>query len=309
MLIAALFNLTMVNGLFFLNLFGRSPVPQFGSYPTSSANYDLPTVLDASNPEAFVVYPSQILDNQNTIKFPLLIFGHGYQAGDGKTSSFYKSLLEGVASFGFIVIAPRSCNDGCPPNYRFEMFKLLDWVAPSQLGNAPSEDTLGITQFINHDAGYGFFGHSMGGRATAQNLHYVNTTQYNIRAGVALHPAPSTTPETLNTSIPFATFTGSRDGCCGESVTKKMYDDATGPKAYANMKGARHSEPTNALFGRNDWTAYVAAWFQIFLIDAAFEIDDSSYSYNLIYGSDPDSLCGGSIDMVDDCEAILPTVG
>ena len=179
-LIAALFNLTMVNGLFFLNLFGRSPVPQFGSYPTSSANYDLPTVLDASNPEAFVVYPSQILDNQNTIKFPLLIFGHGYQAGDGKTSSFYKSLLEGVASFGFIVIAPRSCNDGCPPNYRFEMFKLLDWVAPSQFGNAPSEDTLGITQFINHDTGYGFFGHSMGGRATARNLHFVNTTQYAV---------------------------------------------------------------------------------------------------------------------------------
>ena len=36
------------------------------------------------------------------------------------------------------------------------------------------------TQSINHDAGYGLFGHSMGGRATARNLHFVNTTQYAV---------------------------------------------------------------------------------------------------------------------------------
>jgi Chlorophyllase enzyme len=304
--ISASINIASVDGLFFFHWFCRNPVPQFGSYRTSSVSYNLPNVLDASNTEAFVVFPSQILDGPNMMKFPLLIFGHGYDAGDKKTSSFYKDLLEGVSSFGFIVIAPRSCNDGCPPNYRFEMFKLLDWVALSKLGNIPSEDTLGITQFIYHDAGYGFFGHSMGGRATARNLHFVNTTQYDIRAGVALHPAPSETPETLTTNIPFALFTGTKDSCCGESVTKTLYDDATGPKAYANMIGARHSEPTNALFGRNDWSAYVAAWFQIFLKDASSVIDETSYSYNLIYGSDSDSLCGGSIDMRDDCEALLP---
>ena len=146
----------------------------------------------------------------------------------------------------------------------------------------------------------------MGGRATARNLYFVNTTQHEIRAGAALHPTPSEIPETLNTIIQFATFTGTKDSCCGESVTKKLYDDATGPKPYANMIGARHSEPTNALFGRNDWSAYVAAWFQIFLIDTSTSvINEMSYSYNLIYGTDSDSLCGSSIGMSDDCEALI----
>jgi dienelactone hydrolase len=293
-----------VNGLFFFNWLCKSPVPQKGNYKVSTVNYNLPNVLDVSNTEAYIVYPSVILEAQNTIKFPLLIFAHGYKAGDRKTSAYYSELVEGVASFGFIVIAPRSCNEGCPPNYRLEMIKLLDWVAPSILGDVPAEDDLGILRFVNHNAGYGLFGHSMGGRATARNLHFVNTTQYNIRAGVALHPAPSETPETLTTVIPFALYTGTKDSCCGESVTKTLYNDAIGPKAYANMIGARHSEPTNTLLGRNDWTAYVAAWFQIYLFDSSANIDTTAYSYNLIYGTDSDSLCGGSIDMRDDCEAI-----
>ena len=63
-----------------------------------------------------------------------------------RLTKIYWNVCRPLDSF---VIAPRSCNDGCLPNYRFEMLKLLDWVAPSKLGNVPSIDTLGIRYSID----------------------------------------------------------------------------------------------------------------------------------------------------------------
>lgn len=77
-------------------------------------------------------------------------------AGDGKTSSIYKDLLEGVASFGFIAIAPRSLTS---VHQTTDLKRISYWIGslhPNWVtSRSPLEDTLGITKFINNDAGYG----------------------------------------------------------------------------------------------------------------------------------------------------------
>lgn len=59
------------------------------------------------------------------------------------------------------------------------------------------------------------------------------------------------------------------------------------------MVNAGHTEPNF----QTDWTAFVNAWFQIYL-----KGDKSTY-YDMIYGNGSDSLCNGKIRMASDCEA------
>ena len=147
---------------------------------------------------------------------------------------------------------------------------------------------------VDHKLGYGIYGHSMGGRATAEAMQFAK--QYKIRAGLILHPAALVDDgKDLDIKAPLAAFTGTKDYCCGEETTRFYYELASTPKAYANMKGALHQEPILRL----RWTPYVASWFKIFLEN------DTGYYYDLIYGNKPDSLCGGSIPMDSPCEVLL----
>ena len=63
------------------------------------------------------------------------------------------------------------------------------------------------------------------------------------------------------------------------------------------MIGALHTEPV--LFWTR-WTAYVAAWFKIWLTES-----DDPFYYDLIYGDRYVSLCGGKFPMKDDCDALV----
>jgi len=87
------------------------------------------------------------------------------------------------------------------------------------------------------------------------------------------------------------------ESCCGENTTKTYYLEADSPKAYANMIGANHLEP---ILFRSRWTAYVAAWFKIWIDE-----DDTNFDcyHDLIYGDSPLSLCE-KYAMLDDCEAM-----
>jgi len=262
-----------------------------GSYKVGRRGYFLPEVLDPSNPRALVIYPRKILKEGNTEKFPLVVFAHGATGGGWKLYADYIGLLNGVASFGFIVVAPRSCDVGCPRGewntYYQQQLKLIEWTGTQRNDS--------ILQFIDHEAKHGLFGHSRGGQATVDALEFA--VEYNISAAVILHPAPLS-KAVGNITVPLAAFTGTRDGCCGEAIARPIYEAASTPKAYANMVNARHTEP-NLFFPR--WTAYTAAWFKIHLNN------DTSYFHDLIYGSDPKSLCGGGIPMTENCAAIPQT--
>ena len=309
---------------------------QYGPYsPIAHQAFSLPT-LDDSDPRVVLVYPQNMkVEDQ----FPLLIFLHGFMGGGWVTYWGHTALLDGLASFGFIVAAPRSCCVGCPDYYEWEDYpkqalEVLRWVEES-----PDHP---ILQHVNRTAGYGVLGHSRGGAATIEAVakyaqrdssHMLveeeerrnwknpelrpysvksrlqpqenewpidarrDNPHFNIQASVLLHSSPS--EFIVNVSIPTALFTGTLDECCGEETMKPMYENlvaAQVPRAYANMEGAQHTEP-NLLHSR--WPAYAAAWFHIYLSQQT-----SGYYYDLIYGNDPDSLCGGSIPMAEDCEAI-----
>jgi pimeloyl-ACP methyl ester carboxylesterase len=256
--------------------------PQYGSYEVEWQDYDFTGVLHDSNSEAVVVYPKKILEEENNEEvFPMLVFAHGFLAGGFYTHYLYRALLDGVASFGFIVVAPRSCIAGCRDYYN-EQLKVIDWV-----NNNMASVNDSVFQFVNRTAGYGVFGHSMGGQATMQALTFAD--EHDICAGVVLHPAPIRNPQDMK--APAAFFTGRSE----ERNTRPMYEASpANPKAYARMLRGLHTEPN---FGTTKWSMYVAAWFHILLNN------DDGYYYNLIYGNEPDSLCGGSIPMANDCEA------
>jgi Chlorophyllase enzyme len=264
-------------------------IAQYGDKQVQKKELYLPQLLNKSNPRAVVVFPKQILQSNNTEKFPLLVFAHGFVSGGWITYQLHTGLLNGLASFGFIVVAPRSCNVGCPglgqwTTYDDEILKLLNYI------DSRVDDT--IFQFVNRTAGYGLVGHSAGGRATAQALQVANSATNKIKAGVILHPVT----DTVNITVPTAVFTGTLDTCCGgEDRARPIYEGITSPaRAYANMIDARHIEP----YFNTDWTVYVSAWFKIYLTN------DTSTYYNLIYGNDPDSLCGSTIPMTNNCERL-----
>jgi hypothetical protein len=165
-----------------------------------------------------------------------------------------------------------------------EQLKLIQWASATKGGGTQPQDTEGILQFVDHDAGHGVFGHSAGAQATARTLNNVtrsimiaNDTTYDIRAGLILHPDP--TEKTLEIGVPMAAFTGSKDRCCGETTTKDLYNIANGSKAYANLIGARHGEPTQ--LGSNDMSMYIAAWFKIFLSQSSASREDYSVFFQL----------------------------
>jgi dienelactone hydrolase len=267
---------------------------QYGPYKVAKVDYLLRGILDKSFPSSVVVFPKQILKPGNNETFPLVVFSHGDFGGGIVTYLGHKALLTGVASFGFIVLAPRSCSfewQCSDDEYVEEQLQLLEWADSDDR----IQDFLGVLKSVDRSAGYGVFGHSSGGRAVVQASPQF--AEYNVKAAVLLHPGEVNT--NFSITVPLASFTGTLDKCCGEDTTRPIYEQAVPPKAYANLIGGRHTEPV--LF-HTRWTIYIAAWFKLFL--GAESADDTERYYNLMFGDTPNSLCGGSIPMKEDCEAI-----
>jgi len=277
------------------NLFGPA---QYGNFRPTTISYHLPNVLDASGPYVVLVFPEVVLEPQTTKRFPLIVFSHG-DYGGGLLGAYYghKALLDGLASFGFIVAAVTSCSFGCVDGdgwekYYQEQLKLLEWAS----SETREEDTDGILQAVDRSKGYGLIGHS--GGCTAVVHASAEFANYNVKAAVLLHPGDDPPNATYDSVVPLAAFTGTLDDCCGENTTKLYYQQKDAPpKAYANMIGAQHLEP---LFFHTKWTAYAAAWFKIWIDDT----DDPLYYNNLIYSDSYVSLCGGKYPMREDCEAL-----
>lgn len=277
LLLRRLILLLALSGVSSQNLFfGGDGPPQLGPYIVLRRNYRIPA-LDPSDPSADVVFPISFVQGE---KFPLLVFLHGLQSGGIKLLA-QKIIMETVSSFGFIVIGTRSCDNDCKAYYE-EALKIIIWSQENQ-------DRDPILRLIDHSAGYGLYGSSMGGRGTAEALRYAK--DYNVKAGVILHPGIPLETTKIDIKVPLAAFSGTEDECCGEETTFLYYNKAVRPKAFANMIGAGHYE-------RLRWVPYVASWFKIFLLR------DTGDYYNLIYGDESASLCGGSIPMTDTCEAL-----
>ena len=178
-------------------------------------------------------------------QFPLISYLHGLAGGGGLDIEGYAVLFAQMASYGFVVAAPLSCNDGCRdqvnapytdcaglpsvqpanwPSYYGEQLKTMEWAH-----SAGKEGSDPILSLIDWDAGVGIAGHSMGGQATAITASKNCVVQHfgaRIKAAVLHHaangavgggPTPGKTNVGTNVSIPTAAFTSSGDSIWAET--------------------------------------------------------------------------------------------
>lgn len=256
----------------------RADPPFVGPYAVAHSKYDVAT-LDPGYPHAAVVAPVP----NGTQKFPLIVYLHG--AGGG---SFYEDYPEGykvlftnLASHGYVIVAPESCDVGCTKggqgagwdNFYKEAGVSIAWA--KTMGADP------VLAQIDWNVGIGVSGHSMGGQGVSKAAEKGYAAANGIKAAVGHHPAPDDGGAAIG--IPLAMYTGANDGCCGTDTTHHIWDAAPKPKFLAIKKDAPHTEPV--LFKDNGLGLYTAAWFKIYL-----EGDKGTY-YDLIYGNSTDAMC------------------
>lgn len=291
------------------------PPPKKGQYETTWKKYAVQK-LDKSDPHLYVFYPQKTTENES---FPLISYAHGLFGGGSIDIAGYFPLFEQIASFGFVVAAPSSCNVGCknlqPSRYTScagtpdiaahegwnfyygEQLKTIEWVRNATLSSPFS---------VDWNAGVGIAGHSMGGQATTTSAHFECAKEWDLRAAVIHHAAPcdirgvkGANAGSNITTIPLAAFTSSGDSCC-EASTKNIYDASpTRPKIYRDLKGSSHLEPVLIPPIENPFLAtYTAAWFKVFLGTR----DTSGPYYDLIFSNQSSSVC--NYQTMETCEIV-----
>lgn len=282
--------------------------PQLGPWPVDEHTYNVSS-LDATDPTVWLVYP--VCNVSECPKFPLISYVHGLAGGDidllGYAEFFYQ-----IASYGFVVAAPDSCDFGCtdksggapwtdcaglPPvqpdgwaPWYGEQLKAIDWAR--NMTNGGSSDA--VFQTIDWSTGVGIAGHSMGGQATALAAGSACAKAWDIRAAALHHPAAGTVPwgnVGSNISVPVAAFTSSGDSIWPETAGIMAAFNASAaaralPSAYKDLTGWSHLEPVLAPPIENPLLAtFTAAWFKVFLNN------DSGAYHDLVFGDGPDSFC------------------
>jgi dienelactone hydrolase len=246
-------------------------------------------------------------------RFPLISYAHGLAGGDIDLLGYAQHFYE-LASYGFVVAAPDSCDFGCtdpsngapytdcagtpplppvgenwPPWYG-EQLKAIEW-ARNQTANATGD---AVFATIDWDAGVGIAGHSMGGQATAMSASPACAARWGVRAAVLHHPADGELPAGgghigVNMSVPVASFTSSGDSIWPETVAYMAAANASEydvPRAYRDLTGSSHLEPVLVPPVENPFLAtFTAAWFKVFLNG------DRGAWYDLVFGGGADSLC------------------
>jgi len=164
-----------------LSVFVSALPPSIGPYQVNSTSYKVPA-LDSTDPSIWLIYPICNKTDPNMsqpCKFPFISYLHGLAGGDIDLLG-YALFFEQIASYGFILAAPDSCDFGCssptkgapftdcaglPPlgpdptwnAWYGEGLKTIEWAR--NMTNGGSSDPI-FTQ-INWQIGVGFSGHSM----------------------------------------------------------------------------------------------------------------------------------------------------
>lgn len=151
---------------------------------------------------AYIYYPSNAAENET---FPFLSFAHGTGVGGWlpPLDVSYRSLLELVASQGFIIMAPTTC----PSLECFEYYK--DQLATIDAAYTHGSELHPALAKANFAKGVGVFGHSMGGMATVGSASA--PAAYNIKAAVALHTCWEIGLSGKNVNAPIMFTAGSAD--------------------------------------------------------------------------------------------------
>jgi dienelactone hydrolase len=285
--------------------------PTMGPWPVINKSFKVPA-LDSTDPSLWLVYPVCNIST-GCPKFPLIAYNHGAAGGDIDLIG-YANHFQQIASYGFVVAAPDSCDVGCtdkkqgapytdcaglPPlqpdlwaPWYGEQLKTIEW-ARNQTANATADPVFAT---IDWDAGVGIAGHSMGGQATSMSASRACAEKWDIRAAALIHPEIGSLPwgnTGSNISVPVAAFTSSGDNLCPPSTVEQTMrafnataQARTLPNVYRNVVGWSHLEPVlGAVFENPLLATYTAAFFKTILNN------DRGAFRDLVFGGGPDDLC------------------
>jgi dienelactone hydrolase len=165
--------------------------------------------------------------------YPAIAFGHALWS----PVTHYSSTLRHLASWGFIVIAPRTYESGSMDNDRFtdDLRDSLTWLTTQN-------DDAGSRFYQGVDASrFGVAGHSMGGGASI----LATRRDKRIIAAVGLAPA-NTSPASAITAMesitrPMRLLAASLDSMTPPSTTQiPMYQHGNAPRQLVMIEGGGH---------------------------------------------------------------------
>jgi len=252
---------------------------------------EIPGLKDAPTADqrgGIITYPRDYKDANET--FPFLVFGHGAAHSGVLIGDAYHTLLNTVASYGFIVVAPLDCAFG---DFTHDMLQTVTACND----NKTLHPALSAADFSRT----GYFGHSNGGCA-AQELagSADNVKKYNIKAAVSQHcGCPCQTGEcrdygSKGSNVPFMYA-----NAAGDSVSKfatgsiNGYNLAgDGNKVLWVAKGGSHFEPKDDPPAANREDNPIALFFACHV--RGEHCDD-------VYGTSGDAICHNNGTAMANC--------
>jgi len=268
--------------------------PTLGPYKTSNKRDYKITGTDSG--KMHVYYPEGAAGE----KFPLISYAHGLAGGSVDLLGYAKHFSQ-LASYGFVVVAPNTCNFGCKDAVKSPYADCnqvaVTGVNPDAAGwntwfgeqlkaiemsRDLSKSGDAIFETVDWDTGIAIAGHSMGGQATAWSAHKNCTSQWDIKTAAIHHGVYGTTNEMIG--VPVMAMGGTSDASISVKTKDVFTKSPVYPKVYREIVGGPHTEPVlapNALLA-----TYTAAWFKYTL-----GLDKDNKYHDMIFGNNEDSLC------------------
>lgn len=206
------------------------------------------TFIDASrsnrNVATEIYYPANVAGENvpfttlNALKFPSLVFGHGFVM----TWDAYQNFWETLVPNGYIIAFPKSEGSFSPSHLEFG--KDLAFVI-NQINLLGTQNT---SIFFNRvSPKNAVMGHSMGGGASFLSVPFNSniTTLVNFAAA---ETTPSAITASASISIPSLIFAGAND-CVAPPSTNQFplyYGLTSACKTYISMVGASHCQMSNS---------------------------------------------------------------
>jgi predicted dienelactone hydrolase len=209
-----------------------------GPYAVKSALIkNVPGLSMGGQSNAYIYYPTDALDTDET--YPFLSFAHGTGVGGWlpDVPTAYGSLLNLVASQGFIIMAPTTC----PSLECFQYVKDQLATIDAAKGHPDLHPALANADFTN----VGVFGHSMGGMSTVLAAGS-DGKGYNIKAAVPMHPCWELGLSGASVDVPILFTAGSADSVCEDGCAYNLYNQVKKDKVFWDQQGATHFDPCDS---------------------------------------------------------------
>ena len=289
----------------------------YGPYSTTHQTIKYPA-LDITDRSLEAVFPSPgqtagtAAAGGAKAVFPVIAYAHGYGDGADHVMGHYSGathpLLEVLASWGYVVLAARSCDKGClqgckslegdPPcfgRYYDQQLLMIDFARSP----AAAEAGLPINASLVAVAG-----HSMGGQATLFSAAY-NATSHGIKAAALHHAYTHSYPAIL--TIPHLIFTGTHDIVAPPEMASSIFNaaGAFATRGLVDKVGAQHDEPGGSDGGaayNPELPLFTVAWFKIFVDETP--VWRGHDFHGMIFGAGNGSLCGGGDGAMANCTTL-----